>query len=202
MCHASPSSEPSAAELSFRFLSGRLCLAFCATVGERWRHEYERLRSPEDLQRWFTEGGLVASPPPVTHADLRGARELREAIYRAAKALIDKRLPAEADEAIINRAAAAAPVVPSLQRGRLTRSTTSSRAALSTIARDAIELFDEQPGRIRECASPECGLLFFDASRPGHRRWCSSGACGGRDRAARFRRRHAASDTQPHARHP
>lgn len=28
-------SEPSAAELRFVFRSGRLCLAFCATVGER-----------------------------------------------------------------------------------------------------------------------------------------------------------------------
>jgi predicted RNA-binding Zn ribbon-like protein len=195
MSSATQSPEPPAEELRFRFLSGRLCLAFCATVGERWRHQYERLRSPEDLQRWFSEAELVTSAPPATRADLRSARELREAIYRGAKALIAGRLPAQADEAIINRAAAAPPLVPSLHRGRLTRSTRSARAALSTIARDAIELFAEQPGRIRECASPECGLLFFDASRPGQRRWCSSTACGGRDRAARFRRRHAASNT-------
>ncbi|WP_349253965.1 CGNR zinc finger domain-containing protein [Streptomyces sp. BPTC-684] len=33
------------------------------------------------------------------------------------------------------------------------------------------------------------GLLFVDASRPGRRRWCSSKACGGKERAAAYRRR-------------
>jgi hypothetical protein len=35
----------------------------------------------------------------------------------------------------------------------------------------------------------ECGLLFVDTSRPGRRRWCSDTVCGGRDRAAAYRRR-------------
>ena len=43
--------------------------------------------------------------------------------------------------------------------------------------------------RLRECASPECGLLFLDLSRPGRRRWCSSNACGGKTRAAAYRQR-------------
>ena len=38
-------------------------------------------------------------------------------------------------------------------------------------------------------AGPECVLLFVDTSRPGKRRWCSSTACGGKERAAAYRRR-------------
>nr|WP_277819938.1 CGNR zinc finger domain-containing protein [Actinomadura sp. RB99] len=46
-------------------------------------------------------------------------------------------------------------------------------------------------GRIRGCASPECALLFVDTSRLGRRRWCSSAACGSKDRSAAYRRRQA-----------
>ena len=57
-------------------------------------------------------------------------------------------------------------------------------------ARDAIGLFTTADARrMRECASPECGLLFLDLSRPGRRRWCSSNACGGKARAAAYRQR-------------
>ena len=52
-------------ELVFRFTSGRLCLAFCATVGERWRRSFERLRTPADLTRWLVEAGLADAPVEV-----------------------------------------------------------------------------------------------------------------------------------------
>jgi predicted RNA-binding Zn ribbon-like protein len=65
-------------------------------------------------------------------------------------------------------------------------------SALSAVARDAIALFTTADARrLRECASPECSLLFLDLSRPGHRRWCSSNACGGKARAATYRQRRA-----------
>jgi len=62
------------------------------------------------------------------------------------------------------------------------------------VARDAIGLFTSPAvRRMWECASPECGLLFLDLSRPGRRRWCSSNACGGKARAAACRRRLAST---------
>jgi predicted RNA-binding Zn ribbon-like protein len=39
--------------------------------------------------------------------------------------------------------------------------------------------------RVRRCANPECGWLFFDDSRAGKRRWCSMQACGNRAKARR-----------------
>jgi len=54
-----------------------------------------------------------------------------------------------------------------------------STAALSMIARDSIDLFSgELRSRIRECANPNGGLMFVDASRPGKRRWCLMKRCG------------------------
>ncbi|MEV5987718.1 ABATE domain-containing protein [Streptomyces sp. NPDC052051] len=190
---ASSSGEVPAAELAFNFRSGRLCLAFVATVGERWRGRYERLRRPSDLARWCREAGLLDAPVRVTSRELDEARELREAIYRQARALISGRPAARQDETLINAAAAAPPLVPVLRSGhvRLTLpSDGAAQAVLSTLARDAIDLFGGSArGRVRECAGPECGLLFVDTSRPGRRRWCSSTACGGKERSAAYRRR-------------
>jgi predicted RNA-binding Zn ribbon-like protein len=185
--------EPPAEELRFVFRSGRLCLEFCATVGERWRRGFERLLSPDHLARWYTAAGLASGPVPVTAADLATARVLREAVYRTARALISGQPPAAGDEDIINRMAAAPPPVPRMGQGRVVLVAAGpdpAASALSVVARDAIGLFTTADARrLRECASPECGLLFLDVSRPGQRRWCSSTACGGKARAAAYRRR-------------
>jgi len=185
--------EPSADDVRFIFRSGRLCLAFCATVGERWRRGFERLRGPGDLARWYAEAGVAAAPVPVTGADLEHAREVREAIYRGGKAVIGGEALTASDEEIINRAAAAPPPVPHLAAGTATLTAAGpdpAASALSAVARDAIDLLaGPRAARLRECASPECGLLFLDVSRPGQRRWCSSNACGGKARAAAYRQR-------------
>jgi predicted RNA-binding Zn ribbon-like protein len=179
--------------LRFIFRSGRLCLAFCATVGERWRRGFERLPAPADLTRWYAAADVADAAVPVRVADLEDARTVREAIYRTAKALIDGRPPAADDEDVLNLAAAAPPPVPRMSHGavRLAASGPDQAAsALSAVARDAVALFtSEDASRLRECASPECGLLFLDLSRPGRRRWCSSDACGGKARAAAYRQR-------------
>jgi predicted RNA-binding Zn ribbon-like protein len=196
--------EVSAEELRFNFRSGRLSLAFVATVGERWRGNHERLREPADLARWYGEAGLLDDDlPAVTAAGLEAARVLREAIHRIAQALIAGRAPVAVDETAVNAAAAYPPLIPVLRGGTSRFTLPSARAqqsALSTVARDAIDLFTgTATDRIRECASPECGLLFVDTSRPGRRRWCASTACGGKARAAAYRHRRAATSGSPGA---
>jgi len=192
---AIPDSEPSAEDLRFVFRSGRLCLAFCATVGERWRRSFERLRTPGHLACWYAEASVISVQVPVTESDLDEARTVREAVYRTAKALVGGQPPAAGDEDIINRAAAAPPPVPCMDQGAVMLSAAGpdpAASALSAVARDAIGLFTTaEARRMRECASPECGLLFLDLSRPGRRRWCSSNACGGKARAAAYRQRRA-----------
>jgi len=191
---ATPHSELPPEELRFIFRSGWLCLAFCATDGERWQRGFERLRTPDDLARWYAEARVADVPVPVTETDLDTARTVREAVYRAAKALIGGRPPAAGDEDIINRAAAAPPPVPRMSRGAETLTAAGpdpAASALSAVARDAIALFTTaDAGRLREC-----GLLFLDISRPGRRRWCSSSACGGKARSAAYRHRQAQTPT-------
>jgi predicted RNA-binding Zn ribbon-like protein len=47
---------------------------------------------------------------------------------------------------------------------------------------------DELP-RVRKCANPKCGRVFYDASRNGKRRWCEMATCGNRAKAARHRQK-------------
>jgi CGNR zinc finger len=98
--------------------------------------------------------------------------------------------------ATINRAAATAPLVPELAADGTTAGwATPVRApqALSTLAREMIELLSGPlSGRIRECASDDCPLVFVDSSRPGTRRWCAMERCGNRHKLRARRARRAA----------
>ena len=182
-------------EYRFHFKSGRSSLDFAATVGERWRRCFERLRSPEDLARWFVEAGLLIQEPEVTEELLAEARALREAIYRIAK-LAGQGEPARADMRELNRWAARPPLAPVLSMRREVAWTADepAAAALGTLARDAIDLVSGPfAGRVRECARDDCALLFVDMSRPGRRRWCSMGGCGNKTKTAAYRQRHRSS---------
>ena len=184
-----------ASELRFHWKSGRLCLDFVATVGERWRRSFERLRNPEDLGRWLVEASLASAEPQVRRRELDHARVLREAIYRVAK-LAGGGTPSPRDVDELNAWAAKPPLAPQLSADARSVTWTAEReveAALATIARDAVDLLSGPLAtRIRECAAADCALLFVDTSRPGHRRWCSMSTCGNRMKTAAYRRRQAA----------
>lgn len=184
-----------AEELAFHFTADRLCLDLAATVGERWRRCFERLRSTQDLGRWLAEAGLADGAPVVDAGQLEAARVLRDAIYRAAK-LAGEGPIAAGDVAEINLWARRPPLALALTEDRHVAWVVDRpvEAALATVARDAIDLVcGPLAGRVRECAADDCALLFVDTSRPGRRRWCSMDACGNRSKTAAYRRRrHAA----------
>jgi predicted RNA-binding Zn ribbon-like protein len=183
-------------ELEFRFSSGRLCLAFCATVGERWRRSFERLRAPDDLGRWLVQAGLGEGAVPVTTEVLDEARELREAVYRLVRAAMAGQRGQPADRELVNAAARHPAVALQFDRDgdrRLWTGEDPARAGLAAVAVDAVELLTgADVGRVRECGAADCALLFVDSSRPGRRRWCSEGACGTRARSAAYRARRSA----------
>lgn len=177
------------AELRFHWKSGRLCLDFVATVGERWRRSFERLITPADLSRWIAESGMLAAPPAVTERQLEAARELREAINRLARPGIQ---PLPGDPEVVNRWAGQTPMSPQLTAdgARVWVSDQPGEAMLATIAADAVDLLSGPlAGRVRECGAPDCALLFVDTSRPGRRRWCSTDGCGNRVRTKAYRQR-------------
>lgn len=90
--------------------------------------------------------------------------------------------PQRADVDAVNAAAAHPTLPPQLTvDGTSTLLAGTTRQALSTLARDAVDLFASPLAkRVRVCAADNCELLFVDASRPGRRRWCSMQWCGDR----------------------
>lgn len=189
----SPPRDSDPADLAFRFDSGRLCLNAVASVGGWQQDDIERWRTPEDLGRWCVEAGLLSTAPEVSGAELAEARALREVTYRLVQAARSQQGFARQDVEVLNSWAARPALIPELAANGqdLTwRAEAPLEAVLASIARDAVELLaGDLVGRIRECAAPECTVLFIDGSRPGKRRWCSMNRCGNRVKKQAFRQR-------------
>ena len=168
------------------FLTGRNCLDFTHTGGEGEYAVWEQLHEPEDVA-WALGVILGVDGLRVTGSDLPAVRRLRAAITRLAR---DPERH-DADVAVVNAAAARPPLVPRLELGGdAALEPGTAEQALSTLARDAVDLFSSPlAGRIRVCEADDCGLLFVDASRPGRRRWCSMDRCGDRQKKHRTRSR-------------
>jgi predicted RNA-binding Zn ribbon-like protein len=181
---------------SFWFDAGAVCLDFAHTGGEGRYAVFETLHRPGDLGDWLAQPPLAAVLTiPVTRRELTAAKALRQAIWEAAHARA-ARQPLHADAvAIINRAAAAPPLVPELTDGGTTARwapPVRTTQALSTLAREMIGLLSGPlSGRIRECAGDNCPLVFVDSSRPGARRWCAMERCGNRHKLRALRARRA-----------
>ena len=181
---------------SFRFDAGAVCLDFAHTGGEGPYAVFETLHEPEDLREWLAQPPLAArTTHAITTRELAEAKVLRQAIWEAAHARAAGRPPPERAVAVLNRAAAAAPLAPELaEDGTAADWAGPVRTAqvLSTLSREMIELLTGPLAeRIRECASDDCPLVFVDSSRPGARRWCSMERCGNRHKVRAHRARRA-----------
>lgn len=176
------------------FDSGSFALdfAYTGTLGGTTR---EQLHTPDDLTLWLRE----RFPMPVGAArsrDLFDAVALRDTIGRMALAATLGDAARASDIDLVNLYAATPDIPPTLAGGtrQAGRSVQSVSQALSTIARDAVDLFDPaQAGRIRQCSGDDCSMIYLDTSRAATRRWCSMQRCGNRAkvRAHRARKRPA-----------
>lgn len=183
----------------FRFRGGHNAIDLPATLQARLRPSpRELLKTPADLGRWLVAAGLAATPPEADDADLALARELREAIYALANALLPGGADASAAREVVNAIASQTPAVPRLLPGGGVELIGSAAALLSTLARDAVHLFGgDAVDDIRQCQSPTCTLFFVDTSRSGDRRWCSMSGCGNNAKVREFRRRKRQADAAP-----
>jgi predicted RNA-binding Zn ribbon-like protein len=188
----------------FSFDAGCLCLEFATTGGEGRRSVWETLHRPVDLAHWAARSRLAAGCPidpstvRIRARELVAAKELREAIWFAAIDLALDRRPRADDLAVLNRFASVPPLMPRIETvgagGRCWVTPIAAAKLLSTVARDAIELFSgPMAARIRQCAGPTCSLVFVDTSRPGRRRWCSMQRCGNLQKQRAFQTRQQAA---------
>lgn len=174
------------------FISGRVSLDLAHTGGRGEAKAFERLHEPTDFTQWLEQSPLHLHNVTVTKAVLEKVYDLREAIWLTANAI---RTDAPADlghVTLINKTATKTPLAPVLDTTKLSFAwvqPATASAALSVIARDAIDLFSRRSELpVQQCANPTCPLLFVDGSRPGKRKWCSMGRCGNLIKVTRHRR--------------
>ncbi|MBF6301865.1 CGNR zinc finger domain-containing protein [Nocardia amamiensis] len=171
-----------------RFRTGRPALDLVHTGGDGALAVWEIVHTAADLVRWLAVI-LDLDELDADESDLPAMRRLRTAVTNAAYRAAAGEPLFPNDIATINTVAALPPLIPELRvDGTGGYADPTAAAALSTLARDAIDLFTGPlAARIRVCAAEDCGLLFVDASRPGRRRWCSMDRCGNLSKVRRYR---------------
>ncbi|MFI8829933.1 CGNR zinc finger domain-containing protein [Streptomyces afghaniensis] len=171
------------------FVCGNPALDFAATLRARRSARSEMFVTPERLNAWYVESGIVDAVSPGQEADVERAKTVREAIYLLVTA---RRLGQGYDGTaltLVNNAARKPPAVPQLTpSGRWTQATPDE--ALSMVARHAVELLSgPDVPLLKECGNPECTRVYLDRSRGMRRQWCGMDSCGNKIKAAAYRAR-------------
>jgi predicted RNA-binding Zn ribbon-like protein len=169
-----------------------LPIAFANTVHAVRGRVLDDLETTGQLAGWLrgAETGLPRPPGDlaVGEAELRQARELRDAIRAIITAVVAGRAPEPAHVTVVNTAAREAPRWRELHWEPEPRAVTRTAgtpvaAALSMIAGATVDLLaGDLRHEVRACHAPGC-VLHFVRDNP-RREWCSAG-CGNRARAAR-----------------
>lgn len=188
-------------------LGGHPALDFVNTVdsrGERWGPEF--LNSYSDLVIWAgrldvvspDEQRILVSKAAILPAEAKQsltlAKDLREALHRLFRAESSNTAVAEADLSVVDDLARRAQKQRTLVQtgtGIEWRNAVADTldAIAGRVALVAAELLTSKQARrpVHVCEGQNCGWLFLDTSRNGHRRWCSDKTCGSHARVRKFR---------------
>ncbi|WP_331744982.1 ABATE domain-containing protein (plasmid) [Streptomyces sp. NBC_01136] len=185
------------------FKCGAPVLDFAGTLRARRNAvPMEMLTSPESLDAWFRESGVVDADTHCEPSDVEDAVALREAIYLlVAAGLAGDTYDADA-LALVNDRARTPSAIPQLtQAGRRIEAT--GQQALSSIARQVVQLLGgPEAALLKECSRPECTQIYLDRSHGGRREWCAMDPCGNRVKAAAYRARKRTSEPRSAAAAP
>lgn len=173
----------------FAFDSGCTSMDFSYTGGDGPYAVFEVLHRPGDLSGWLTRSDLHLPMLTVDDELLGGAKTLRSAIWAVYTATATGTVADPAAVSELNAWARQQPLVPQLGGDDLSFMEPTVTQALSSLARETVELVTSHPARIRQCAAADCPLMFYDTSRSGARRWCSMQRCGNRSKVRSHRER-------------
>jgi len=188
-------------------LGGHVALDFVNTVDSRgvaWGPDY--LNSFRDLTDWALRVDVIdqgehnfliqeaKANPAAADVELENAKALRETLHRIFSHEERDGAPREDDLDYLSDAFAHAAARRRLRNGRDGVIWTHGPPVAVTdiagrIALMAAELLTSRNQRrlVRICQGRNCGWLFLDLSRGGHRRWCSDKTCGSAARVRKFR---------------
>jgi predicted RNA-binding Zn ribbon-like protein len=195
-------------ELPFKYVGGDSSLDLVNTVDwTRRGPENERLNDYARLTRWAEGAGVVskagaerlrragAARPKEAQAVHDAALRLRSVLQQLYESLAaGKRSDWREFNELLGKALRQLGVSPP-RKGQMSaewewHGTESLESLLWPVTWSAATLLtSEEAGRIRVCASLDCGWMYVDRSRNGLRRWCQMETCGTLEKSRRRSRR-------------
>jgi predicted RNA-binding Zn ribbon-like protein len=151
----------------------------------------DELGEPAQLEKWMRERGLLASGESITLADHRRALELRSTLRTFLQILPNSASTVRERAEDLNRASNSYPLVVKVSKaGTLKLQPAHGAYGLGQVLAQFYALAETgRLHRLKMCSSDECHWVFFDRSKPGNRRWCSSFLCGNRQKTREYRKR-------------
>lgn len=132
---------------------------------------------------------MLASSGLVARAELREAIEVREAVRELL--IANNQLPADVERAsrVLDRAARRAGLSVRFADGAAR--VQGRRGLGSILAATAHAMSSPEWPRLKACRAESCHWAFVDHAKNRSRAWCDMTTCGNRQKAQRFRERHA-----------
>jgi predicted RNA-binding Zn ribbon-like protein len=143
------------------------------------------------FEAWMRERGLLRKGERIAPADHRRALELREALRAYLQLAPDSRARARNFHECLNRISKFYPLVVKIDKiGTCRLLPTNVSDGFGQVLAELFSLSESgRLDRLKVCSSEECRWVFFDRSKPGNRRWCSSFLCGNRQKTRNYRKR-------------
>ena len=187
--------------MEFLFIGERLVIDLLNTVIVIDGQVRDLLERPGDVARWGEGARITPSEDaeaavPAHRRELEELKAFREELRRGLRAWIETNRPGRQLVALLNTRLSRDPEV--LELGVVDDELIPTRRSIAAprdrlygaIARSAASLLaQDDPGRLRKCANPDCRLMFYDVSKAGRRRWCLMQTCGARAKVSAFRAR-------------
>jgi predicted RNA-binding Zn ribbon-like protein len=173
---------------------GRLALVQMLVNTVDREHGPDLLDDAGGLADWLAARGLLEPGTAPTAADVRTARELREALRSLLHA--NNGAPEEPGaRAVLEAVAARAELRPGfpLEGPELMPGRGGADGALGRVVAAAFAaMLDGSWPRLKACPREVCGWAFYDRSSNASATWCSMAVCGGRVKAGAYYRRRRA----------
>jgi predicted RNA-binding Zn ribbon-like protein len=148
-------------------------------------------KTPDELASWMRARGLINRGKVVTLADHKRAQELRGALRSWLQFTPETRATAREHTELVNRVSGLYPLIVKIDHnGSASLQPAKGVTALGRVLAEFFSLAEsDRLNRLKMCSSDECRWVFFDRSKPGNRRWCSSSLCGNRQKTRDYRSR-------------
>jgi predicted RNA-binding Zn ribbon-like protein len=170
------------------FLGGALWLDLLNTTPVIGGQAYDFIANSEKLRRWQALAGLPEAP-----SDTLETLALREELRPMVDHLTTGLPMPKPVVALVNDHLARTPITRRLDDSQISTRLIDQHAPLSLASAAALDfacfVVDFEPDRLKHCQNPACTMVFYDRGKNNRRRWCSTSACGNRDKVANYRKR-------------